>query len=93
MDVVQSCLNPRGSFIKGLKDDQSSALITAPEACLQVPQSFQLGIVRLPVQTGQHGSKLTVRQHKLTLRVMTVNENGDGLESDRLGHGYALAGA
>jgi hypothetical protein len=27
------------------------------------------------------------------LRVMAVNENGDGLESDRLGHGYALAGA
>ena len=68
-------------------------MITAPKPRLQVPQSLQLGIVRLPVQTGQHSSKLAIRQHKLTLRVMAVNENGNGLERDHLRHGYALAGA
>lgn len=63
------------------------------EACLQMPPSLHFGIMSIPIEASQHGSELAVCQHKLTLRVMAVDENGNGLESNGLGHGYALAGA
>ena len=59
----------------------------APEACFQVPASLVPGIMSMTIETGQDGSKLSVRQHRLTLGIMAVDENGNGLEGDDLEHG------
>jgi hypothetical protein len=87
----QGLFNPNSGFVRRLEQGRVTDVAFA-EPGLQVPLPRVLRIMVLAIEAGDHGGKLAIREDKVALTVMTVDDQAHGLERDVEGHSLHFRG-
>jgi hypothetical protein len=70
--------HPSGDVVTGGED--MPCILAGSESGFEVPAAFQVRVVDLAVEPGQHGHELAAEQGEQPLRVVAIDQDWNGLE-------------